>query len=313
MTSWEIARVTLPKDDLPEARLSAPVMTQYVLDGRARLAYSVVGSGPPIVFIQGVGLHGAGWQPQVDGLSSTCTCVVFDNAGVGKSHPATGRLSIPQMAEDTLRVMDAAGFESAHLVGHSMGGCIAVEAALRARRRVRSLSLLCTFAAGRDATRLTLAMLRIGLRMTIGTARSRRRAFLELVLAPNDLSLPDRDSLAQDLQPLFGHDLARRPPIAMKQLAALRSYDPGGRLGELAGIPCLVASAAHDPIAPPATGRQLAKGIPGARYVELAGHSHGVVIRNAGSVNELLSDHVGRAEARHAEGGPPVEMRRSSR
>jgi pimeloyl-ACP methyl ester carboxylesterase len=271
-------------------------MIRHVQDGRAPLAYSVAGSGPPVVFIQGVGLHGAGWQPQVEELSNTYSCLFFDNAGVGQSHPAEVQLSIPQMAEDTLRVMDAAGFESAHLVGHSMGGCIAMETALRARQRVRSLSLLCTFAVGSDATRLTLAMLWIGLRSTFGTARSRRRAFLELVLAPNDLSLLDRDALARDLEPLFGHDLARRPPIAIKQLAALRSYNPTARLGELVGLPCLVASAAHDPIAPPETGRRLAKTIPGARYVELSEHSHGVVIRDARRVNELLFDHLRCAE-----------------
>jgi pimeloyl-ACP methyl ester carboxylesterase len=272
-------------------------MIRYVQDGRVRLAYSVMGSGPPIVFIQGVGLQGAGWQPQVQELSATHSCLCFDNAGVGKSQPAKGRLSIPQMAEDTLRVMDAAGIESAHLVGHSMGGCIAMETALLARQRVRSLSLLCTFAVGSDATRLTLAMLWIGLRTTIGTARSRRRAFLELVLAPSDLSLPERDALARDLEPLFGHDLARRPAIAMKQLAALRSYDPSDRLVELAGIPCMVISAAHDPIASPGTGRRLAKAIPGAHYVELPEHSHGVVIREPAGVNHLLRDHMERAES----------------
>lgn len=250
-----------------------------------------------MVFIQGVGLHGAGWRPQVDELSATHTCVYFGNAGVGASSPAEGRLSIRRMAEDTLRVMDAVGFESAHLVGHSMGGSIAVECALIARHRVRSLSLLCTFAVGKDATRLTGKMVWIGLRTSIGPARSRRRAFLELVLAPDDLSLPERDVLARELEPLFGHDLARRPPIAMKQLAALRAYDPSDRIAELAGIPCLVASATYDPIAPPDTGRRLASAIPGARYVEFPEHSHGVVIRDAARVNALLREHFAAAEA----------------
>jgi pimeloyl-ACP methyl ester carboxylesterase len=286
-------------------------MTHYVQDGRASLAYSVAGSGPPVVFIQGVGLHGAGWQPQVEELSATHSCVSFDNAGVGKSQPANGPLSISHMAEDTLRVMDAAGIESAHLVGHSMGGCIAVETALLARQRVRSLSLLCTFAVGRDATRLTFPMLWIGLRSMIGTARSRRRAFLELVLAPTDLTLPERDALARDLEPLFGHDLARRPAMAMKQLAALRSFDPGERLLTLSGIPCLVISAAHDPVAPPETGRRLAQALPGARYVELPEHSHGVVIRDPSGVNDLLRDHLERAESIHLRGGISGKAQRS--
>jgi pimeloyl-ACP methyl ester carboxylesterase len=173
------------------------------------LAWQVQGHGPPVVFIQGVGLHGRGWQPQVTELATHYTCLTFDNRGAGASLPAPRVLSMAAMTEDTLRIMDAVGWDSAHLVGHSMGGCIATELALRARQRVRNLSLLCTFARGRDATRLTKRMLSVGIRSSIGTLRSRRRAFLELVLAPDDLTPAERDALAVDLEPLFGHDLAR--------------------------------------------------------------------------------------------------------
>ncbi|HWV57270.1 MAG TPA: alpha/beta hydrolase [Longimicrobiales bacterium] len=280
--------------------------TSFVENGTSRIAYTVVGSGPPILFIQGIGLHGAGWKPQVDELSATHTCVYFDNAGVGGSQPLVGQLSIRRMAEDALRVMDAAGIESARLVGHSMGGSTAVECALIARQRVRSLSLLCTFAVGKDATRLTPRMLWVGLRTTFGSVRSRRRAFLELVLAPGDLPLSERDRLAEELEPIFGYDLARRPPVAMKQLAALRAYDPGARLSELAGIPCLVASATHDPIAFPDSGRRLAAAIPGARYVEFPNHSHGVVIRDAKRVNALLREHFERAEQERSTSHAPA-------
>ncbi len=89
-------------------------------------------------------------------------------------------------------------------------------------------------------------------------------------------------------------------PIAMKQLAALRAYDPRNRLAALAGIPTLVANAAYDPIATPESGRMLAESIPGARYVEWTEHSHGVVIRDAARVNALLREHIGHAEGRYA-------------
>ncbi len=47
-----------------------------------QLAYDVRGNGPPVLFIQGVGVHGDGWLPQVDALSATYTCVSFDNRGM---------------------------------------------------------------------------------------------------------------------------------------------------------------------------------------------------------------------------------------
>ena len=76
------------------------------------------------------------------------------------------------------------------------------------------------------------------------------------------------------------------------QLRAMRAYDATPRLGELTGLPTLVVSAAHDPIAPPAAGRKLASGIAGARLVELAGASHGAPIHSADRINALLLDHL---------------------
>ncbi|MEO7676688.1 MAG: alpha/beta hydrolase, partial [Verrucomicrobiota bacterium] len=48
-----------------------------------RLAYKVQGDGPPVIFIQGSGIHGEGWLPQVDPLSKQFRCLWFDNRGMG--------------------------------------------------------------------------------------------------------------------------------------------------------------------------------------------------------------------------------------
>ena len=263
-----------------------------------RLSYEVQGSGPPVVFIQGVGLHGRGWTPQVQGLRHAFRCLTFDNRGMGASQPVGAAITVPVMAEDALRIMSEAGWDSAHLVGHSLGGPIALEMALTSPARVRSLSLLCTVARGADATRLSRRILWLGLRSRIGTRPMRRRAFLRMVMPEAALRERDADALALELEPLFGHDLADQPPVAMKQLGALRAFDATGRLGRLAGIPTLVVSAAHDPIAPPRFGRALAAGIPGARYVGFADASHGLPIQHPDRVNALLAEHLAQADAR---------------
>src|SRR3979490_3260491 len=94
--------------------------------------YRVGGNGPPVVLIEGAGVCGSGWGPQVDCLSTQYTCLTFDNPGRGQSLPAGELLTIARMAADTLALMDALGWESAHMAGHSMGGLIALELALTA-------------------------------------------------------------------------------------------------------------------------------------------------------------------------------------
>ncbi len=262
-----------------------------------QLAYGFAGAGPPVLFIQGVAVQGAAWRPQVERLREHHACLWFDNRGLGGSQPLDGRLSVERMAEDARALMDARGWDSAHVVGHSLGGLIAQHLALSDRARVRSLSLLCTFARGRDVTRPSARMIWLGLRSRVGTRHQRRRAFLRIVLPPEVLAREDPDAWARRLAEHFGHDLADAPPVTMKQMAAMGAYDATARLGALAGLPTLVVSAAHDPIAPPRLGRALAAGIPGARYVEVAEASHGLPLQLPERVNALLHEHFLRASA----------------
>jgi pimeloyl-ACP methyl ester carboxylesterase len=253
-----------------------------------RLAYDRRGSGPAVLFVQGVGVHGDGWLPQVEALADRFTCLTFDNRGMGRSVPVGGPITVEQMAADARAVLDAEGIASAHVVGHSLGGLVAVYQALAARERVRSLALLCTFADGRAAAPLTLRMMWLGMRSRVGTRAMRRRGFARLIYPPGVADAADFDRLAT----LFGHDLGDTPDVVGPQLSAMRKASALPRLGELAGVPTLVANAAHDPIAPPRVGRALAAGIPGARYVEFADASHGLPITHPAETNALLREHL---------------------
>ncbi len=268
--------------------------------------YREEGEGPRVLFIQGVGVHGDGWTPQIEDLRSDFRCISFDNRGVGRSGPAPKVLSVEGMAEDAFALLDHRQIGSAHLVGHSLGGVIAQQMALTRPERVRSLSLLCTVGRGADATSLSGRMLWLGLASSIGTRRSRRRAFLKLVMAPGTVAPDSEEEVAERLAPLFGHDLGRRPPIASKQLKALRAFDRRKELREIGGMPTLIVSAAHDLIAPPQFGRSLAAEIPGARFVEISDGAHGVTLQRPDEVNDLLRAHLLAAERTILETSTPV-------
>jgi pimeloyl-ACP methyl ester carboxylesterase len=267
-------------------------MTRTVLHHGCPIAYDLRGAGPPVLFVQGVGVHGDGWLPQVTPLSVRYSCLTFDNRGMGRSQPAGSAVTVEQMADDARAVLDATGWESAHVVGHSLGGLVAVFLALAHCRRVRSLTLMCTFADGRAVAPLTPRMIWAGMRSKVGTRRMRRRGFLQLLLPPGAVMGAEADALAERLAPLFGHDLADSPPIVNDQLKAMRAVDATPRLGELAGVPTLVMAGTHDPIAPPKLGRALADGTPGAKFVEYADASHGLPIQWPDRVNARLEEHL---------------------
>jgi aminoacrylate hydrolase len=262
----------------------------------AAITYRRVGTGPAVLLIQGAGVCGNGWQPQVDGLADRYTLLTFDNRGLGGSAlDRDGMVTIERMAHDAVAVADAEGIDRFHVVGHSMGGLIAQAVALGARERVGSLALLCTFVRGTEGARMTLPMLATALRMRLGTKRMRRNAFLELVMPPFYLQTCDRVRLARDIGTLFGYDLASQPLFVMRQVRAMAAYDGSARWLELASVPALVVSAAHDRIALPSYGRALAALVSG-RYVEVPDAGHGVTIQKAEHINHLLREHFDAAD-----------------
>ncbi|MEQ1505346.1 MAG: alpha/beta fold hydrolase [Myxococcota bacterium] len=263
--------------------------------GDRRLWYdaSVAGDGDPVLLIQGVGAIGEAWRPQIDGLRDRFRLGWYDNRGIGQSGPPIRATSVEALASDARAVLDALGWDRAHVVGHSLGGVIAQQLALDAPARVRTLSLLCTFHRGRDVGIPSWRVVWSGLRSRVGTQAMRRRAFLELV-APRSVLAGDRDAVAAAMAPLFGRDLGDAEPMASVQLAALRAHDASARLAALASIPTLVVSADEDPIAPPVYGQRLAAAIGTARYFELTDASHACVIHRAADVNALLAGQFAR-------------------
>ncbi|HYH97306.1 alpha/beta fold hydrolase [Hyalangium sp.] len=276
--------------------MATPYTRQSTLHRGCSLSWFVEGDGPPVVMVHGVGIGAAGWRPQVEALSAHFRCLGLDNRGFGESQPLGRTLTVEVMAEDVLALMDVQGWQSAHVVGHSLGGLVALYVAQKARARVRSLGLLCTFPSGAIPTRLTPWVIMAGLRTRLGTRRMRRRAFLEIVLPPDELARADPDAWAERLAELFSHDLADQPPVAMRQVGAMRRADATPFLREFASIPTLVVSATYDRVAPPVGGRELAAGIPGARYVEIPDGSHGVTLQQPARVNALLREHLNRSE-----------------
>ena len=258
----------------------------------ARVQYWKTGAGPAVVLVQGAGVIGEGWRPQIDALRDRFTVAWIDNRGIGQSAVTGGAVTIEDMAEDVLAVADAEGWTQFHLVGHSMGGLIAQQMALTAPSRVLSLALLCTFSRGRQATAMSWPVLVIGIRSRVGTRRMRRRAFVEMVMTDDYLASVDRDELCEGLQGLFGRDRADQPAIIMQQLRAMGTFDVSSQLGRLASIPTLVLSAERDLIARPEYGRALSAAIPGSTYVEFSGAGHAVTIQCAAAVNDILLEHL---------------------
>lgn len=107
------------------------------------LAYDSAGSGPPLVLIHGLASSRRCWDLVVDDLARDFTVYAVDLPGHGDSDPIPGQAETPatEMARAVGAFLDARDIDRAHLVGNSLGGWTALEAA--ADGRARSVTALC--------------------------------------------------------------------------------------------------------------------------------------------------------------------------
>lgn len=125
-------------------------MTIATTDDGVDLHYEVTGSGTPIVFIHEFAATSQSWEAQVRHFSRWYTCITFNARGYPPSQVPSDSSSYSQQraVQDVIAVLDHAGVERAHVVGHSMGGFAALHLGLNHPDRARSL---CVAGAGYGA------------------------------------------------------------------------------------------------------------------------------------------------------------------
>ena len=111
---------------------------------KSEIYYEIHGSGKPLVLIAGLASDSQSWLPIIPELSKKYKVVVFDNRGVGRTKPMDAVISITQMADDCVGLIKHLGFSNVNLLGHSMGGMVAMDAAIRYPGIVSSLILAAT-------------------------------------------------------------------------------------------------------------------------------------------------------------------------
>jgi 3-oxoadipate enol-lactonase len=228
-----------------------------------KLHYERAGSGEPLLLIQGMsGTHVSWGQPFKGRLEENFDVVAFDNRGIGLSERISEPFTIAEMAEDTAALLDELDWESAHVVGISMGGMIAQELALSDPGRLRSLTLGCTYCGGpgsqlmpqENAEKLLAAF-------SSGDRDQAIRAGYEVNLSPSFRA--DEGAFAAF------HEMATSVPAARDviqlQLQAIIGHDTSGRLGEIT-TPTLIVHGTVDGVLPYPNGEQIAGLMPAARF-----------------------------------------------
>ncbi len=257
-------------------------------NGDVGLHWRSEGEGEPVLMIMGLGANSLGWYRVLPEVAQSYRGIVFDNRGTGRSDPIGRVLRMEDLVEDALAVLDAAGEESAHIVGASMGGMIAQQLALHHPHRVRSLALCCTTPVSRQG----LPPWRL-----IGGAIL--RTFLDpqqsaWIMLPALYSQRTRTEFPQRMEGDMQVRMAQPTPprTTWLQLVAIARHDTRHRLSELARFPVTVIHGEEDVLIPLERGKELHDCIPGSRLAVIPEAGHVLTTDDPEASIAALLDHL---------------------
>ncbi len=228
---------------------------------------------PPAILIHGAGGDHLFWPPQIRRLDGQ-RVVAPDLPGHGRSQ-GLGHHSISDYSRALLEFVDALGLAGFVLVGHSMGGAIALEIACRHPGRVLGLALLGSGARLRVAPELLRSA------ATGSTFGSAIKLLVDLAFAPE---------AEPRLKELAARRLAEtRPAVLHGDLVACDAFDLRGQVAMI-DVPTLLICGAADRLTPAASSGFLKQQIPGARLELVPDAGHMVMLEKPDAVARLLSE-----------------------
>jgi pimeloyl-ACP methyl ester carboxylesterase len=260
--------------------VSAVASEEIALHGH-RVRFHRAGEGPLLVLLHGIASTADTWSPVVEALAARHTVIAPDLLGHGDSAKPRGDYSLGAYASGVRDLIAALGYDRATVVGHSLGGGIAMQFAYQFPERIERLVLIGSGGLGREVHLILRAATLPGSELVLallgGAWLRATGGALASALARVGLKR------GEDLAGVTGGigslaDAGAREAFVHTARAAI---DAGGqrvsatdRLYLAAGLPTLIVWGERDPIIPVEHGRAAHAAIAGSRLEVFAGAGH---------------------------------------
>lgn len=255
------------------------------VDG-CRVAWHQIGAGRPLVLLNGYAATKSDWDPAfLKRLGEECQLLCIDHRGMGESEPGEEEISVERMAKDVLAVIAELNLDRIPLLGWSMGGFVAQEAAALDPGRVEALVLLSTDHGGPDAVQIPPDIY-AALTDQSGSPREQATRLIKLLFPPE---------VAERIDGEFGEIVAAArarlsPDVLTAQrqvLSRWHAHDAEQRIAALQ-MPALIAMGTEDVVIPPQNSDLLAARLAGAWLARFAGGGHGFMAQQPRRLATLI-------------------------
>lgn len=254
---------------------------QTNIDG-VRIVYTDEGQGlPPLLFVHGFPLSRGAWQNQVTAFAPTHRVLAPDLRGLGDSGASEGPTPMARFAEDLAALLRGLKVGPVVLVGHSMGGYVALAFQEGFPDLLGGLVLVGT-RAGADTPETAAKR-----RASAEKVGAEGVGFIVADMAPKMLAADNRDpGMARQVRALMAPSSAQGVASALLGMADRPDATP--RLGQIR-VPTLVITGAEDTVIPPSESELLAQAIPRAQLEIIPQAGHLVAFEQPEAFNRCLA------------------------
>jgi pimeloyl-ACP methyl ester carboxylesterase len=258
-------------------------MAQISING-LNLYYELHGSGPPLMLIAGLASDSQSWLPVIEDLSSQYKLILPDNRGTGRTKPMEVVSSISLMADDLAALIKHLELKNVHVMGHSMGGFIAIDLAARYPELLDKLILAGTASSNSMRNNILFENWAINIRKGMDPETWFRELFCWIF---TERFFEDQDALDEAVRIAIDYPFPQSPQAFNNQVKALASYN-GSQYLEKISNSTLVITGREDLLYPMETARILAANIPGANLAIIDGAAHALFTEQP----KTFTDHV---------------------
>ena len=244
------------------------------------LAHSIVGQGPALFLVHGVGSSRQVWEPIVHRLAPHFRCIACDLRGHGDSPGADQPIGLDEFVADLEALRTTLGIERAHFVGHSLGGMIVPAYARIHPQRVDSLSLLSTVA-------FRPAEAKVGMSAFVEKLENGGTAAVIDTLMDRWFTDGFRHDCPEIVAARREQVLNLDPRVYRETYRVYATTDTGPWLYEI-GAPTLVMTGEFDPGCGPALNAKMAQALPRAELKILPALRHSILIEAPKQTSDSL-------------------------
>ena len=251
----------------------------YFHTGRTTLPSAVpdVSKGKLLLYIHGAGSNGHFAHKLLDGLSTKHSPLSFDFPGHGRSSGTESLKSVTAYSDFVYAFWKKLGVRPAVLIGHSMGGAIAMDLALRHADMVDSLVLTCT------AAKFNIPDERLKIWEQVMKGRAGQPFTKDACSPATPMTI---------VQEGWGEQIKTDPRVRYFDLAACREVNLLGQLGQIRK-PTLVLAGQDDTSTTVAQGEQIRDGISGAKLVVIPQAGHWLPIEKPQEACDAMTTFLG--------------------